>query len=494
MKKKRLKIGLLIIGSGLLILGGVLLSVAQRTSAGSIWKEIDKDAPSVDIRKGFADLVERVKPAVINIYTTQKIKMRRRDFGSPFFWDEDPFENFLKRFFNMPDTREFKRMSLGSGFIINSKKKLALTNYHVVARADEIMIKLGDSENDEYKAEIVGSDPEVDVALIKILDMEDVPKEVPLGDSDNLRVGDWVIAVGNPFGYSRTVTAGIVSAKGRILGDDRYDIYIQTDAPINFGNSGGPLFNIKGEVVGINTAINPNAQNIGFAIPVNVVKELLPDLVKGKKVARGWLGVNIQNMNKALARSFGLKKAKGVLVTQVIPDTPAEKYGLEDGDIILKYDGKVVKNVEHLRRMVGLTRPGKMVEIVVFRNGHKKTLHVKIASREGEIEEERISKGHNNHAKNVPLGLKVKELNKELRERLEIPDKVSGLVVIHIDKRSIFARTMLEKGDVIVSVNRRPVRSINEFRRLMKRAKKEGNVLLKVYRKGGYYYIAVELK
>jgi serine protease Do len=307
--------------------------------------------------------VKRVKPSVVNISTTTLVK--GPDLYDRFFGQANPFrdffgEDFYERFFGDMPQREFKQRSLGSGFIID-RDGYILTNNHVVEKAQSIKVRLSDEK--EYDAKVVGRDPKTDIALIKINTRQNLPV-APLGDSDSLEVGDWLIAIGNPFGLEHTVTAGIVSAKGRVIGAGPYDDFIQTDASINPGNSGGPLFNLNGEVVGINTAIVSGGQGIGFAIPINVAKELLPQLKTKGRVVRGWLGVMIQKVTPEIAKGFGLKESEGALVSDVMEGSPAEKAGIKRGDVIVSYNGKRIKEMDQLPKLVGTTEVGKKVKVV----------------------------------------------------------------------------------------------------------------------------------
>ncbi|MBM4388612.1 MAG: Do family serine endopeptidase, partial [Deltaproteobacteria bacterium] len=356
-----------------------------------IWKEDSKSAEVVDKNfnpgASFAPLVKTLKPAVVNIYTTQIIKQqfqKKPGFKHPFH--NDPFEDFFgddffRRFFGDVPEREFKRQSLGSGFIINDEGYL-LTNNHVVSDATVIKVKLDSGK--EFEAKLIGKDSKFDLALLKIDTKEKLPY-VPLGDSDVLEVGDWVIAIGNPFGLSHTVTAGIVSAKDRVIGAGPYDDFIQTDASINPGNSGGPLFNAKGEAVGINTAIHAAGQGIGFAVPVNLSKSFIKDILTKGKIVRGWLGVGIQPLTEDIAATLQLKTADGALISQVFENGPAQKSGIETGDVIVEFNGKKVSNETDLTRLVGLTEPGTTVKIKLIRDQGEKEIEVRIDERkEGE--------------------------------------------------------------------------------------------------------------
>jgi len=317
----------------------------------------------------FAELVKKEKPAVVNISTTQTVQGEGALSGRG-----HPFQEFFGDI--LP--QEFKGVSLGSGFIINPDG-LILTNHHVVEKAEKIQVRLSDKRR--FEAELIGLDPKTDIALIRIKNPELLPF-VQLGDSDRAEVGEWVVAIGNPFGLEQTVTVGIVSAKGRAIGSGPYDDYIQTDASINPGNSGGPLFNIQGEVIGINTAINPSGQGIGFAIPINQVKKVLGQLEKEGKVTRGWLGVMIQEFTKDLARSFGLKNGEGALVSDVFEDSPAALAGIKKGDVIVEFNGKKIGHMRQLPVAVAETPIGKQVSLKILRDGKEQIVLVRISKME----------------------------------------------------------------------------------------------------------------
>lgn len=342
-----------------------LVFFSSSTVAGDS-KESDTPARYKTKVFSFADIVRKEKPAVVNISTTEK--------GSPsgkFLPETHPP---LGDFFGNTLPNEFRGQSLGSGFIIK-EDGLILTNYHVIEKADKIIVRLSDER--EFEATVIGRDEKTDLALIKIADHRSLPI-VRLGDSDRLDVGEWVIAIGNPFGLEQTVTVGIVSAKGRTIGNGPFDDYIQTDASINPGNSGGPLFNINGEVVGINTAINPSGQGIGFAIPINQVKKVLDQLETYGKISRGWLGVMIQGLNEELARSFHLKNKDGALISDVFDRSPAFKAGLERGDVIIEFDGQKITQMRMLPPIVAETPIGKSVTLKTIRNGKERAVTVTI--------------------------------------------------------------------------------------------------------------------
>lgn len=423
----------------------------------------------------FADLAEKVKPAVVNISTSRV--MREEGLPSP-FGPGDPFRDFFERFFRgMP--REFRQQSLGSGFIIG-KEGLIITNNHVVERAQKIQVGLSNGER--YDATVIGRDPKTDIALIKI----SAGKELPvarLGDSNNLRTGDWVLAVGNPFGLAHTFTAGIVSAKGRTIGTGPYDDFIQTDASINPGNSGGPLFNLDGEVVGINTAIVPAGQGIGFAIPVNLAKEVLEQLEKRGRVVRGWLGVSIQKVTPELARSFGLSKDEGALVAGVVPGSPADKAEIRTGDVIIAFNEVPIKEMSELPRLVANTVAGKEVLIKVIRDKEEKTIRVKV----GEMPQEEAAL---EEPKKAELGLTLAEITPELARRYDLLDS-SGLVVIDVALGSPADEAQVQKGDVVLEVERLPVKTLKEYEQALARARGKETILFLIKSKRGNRFALV---
>ncbi len=451
--------------------------------------ETPAPAPNVKmIPASFADLAKKINPSVVNISTTKVFKTRK--FHHPFLGENDPFkyffgDDFYKKFFGEKFPREFKQRSLGSGFIIDPDGYI-LTNNHVVAKADKIVVKLESGK--EYKAKIIGTDPKTDVALIKI--KADKPlKAVTLGDSDKIRVGDWVVAIGNPFGLSHTVTAGIISAKGRVIGSGPYDDFIQTDASINPGNSGGPLIALDGTVIGINTAIIATGQGIGFAIPINMAKKIVPQLKEKGHVVRGWLGVYIQDITPELAKKFGLKEnQKGVLVSKVFKKSPAEKGGIKQGDVIVKFDGKRVHSSHELAIIVGQTKVGKKVDVVLVRNGETMTKTVKVGVRK---EEGEGGEGEG-EASRVPqeLGFEVQELTPDLAKRLDLKVK-EGILVVDVDQDGPAYEAGLRKNDVIVEVNRKKVTTLDEFEKAIS-MKSEGGYLFLVRRGEGALYIVVQ--
>jgi serine protease Do len=427
----------------------------------------DKGLPSL------SELIKSVKPSVVNISTTTVVKgpdLHERFFGgqqSPF---KDFFGNdFYEKFFGDAPKREFKHKSLGTGFIID-REGYILTNNHVVEKATTIKVKLSDEK--EYDAKVVGKDAKTDIALIKISAKQNLPVAA-FGDSDRLEVGDWVIAIGNPFGLEHTVTAGIVSAKGRVIGAGPYDDFIQTDASINPGNSGGPLFNLKGEVVGLNTAIVSGGQGIGFAIPINVAKEMLSQLKTKGKVARGWLGVVIQKVTPEIAKSFGLKDPEGALVSDVLEQSPAEKAGIKRGDIVVSFNGKRIKEMDMLPKLVGSTEIGKEAKVGIIRDG--KEIEVSIVV--DELKDESLQASRKMDVEK-DFGLVVQNITAEIAKHLGLKDK-SGVIITDVQPGSPAQDADLRSGDVIKEIDRRAIRNIVEFKDAMKKAKvKEGVVIL----------------
>jgi len=442
----------------------------------------DNSAP-----KSFADLVARVQNTVVNISTTHVVKTRpfMPPFGphSPFkdFFG-DQFDDFFQKFFGGIPQGEIKTKSLGSGVIIDKRKGYILTNNHVVAKADKIKVRL--TNHKIYDAKIVGRDPKTDIALIQIKNAKHLPEEAKLGDSDAIRVGDWVIAIGNPFGLGHTVTAGIISAKGRIIGAGPYDDFLQTDAAINPGNSGGPLFNMKGEVIGINTAIVAHGQGIGFAIPSNMAKAIVEQLIKTGRVIRGWLGVMIQEITPELADSIGYKGNKGALVADVLDRGPAKRAGIKRGDIILKFDNKVIPDAHTLSRVVSSTPPGKKVNIVIWRDGKEKTIEVKIGTMPAKGVEELGSTETN-------WGFEVQKLTPELAEEFGWSKTEKGLIVTEVEQGSPASVAGLRKGDLIKEVNRKPVANLRQYKKALKKGKK--NKLLLLVKRGKYtFYLLLQ--
>ncbi|MHB8783567.1 MAG: DegQ family serine endoprotease [Desulfobacteria bacterium] len=476
------------------VAAGVVLSAGFNVSpiARALWG--DKEKPAVVptaaglrmVPVDIPQLFKEVSPAVVNISTTQVVKFNRPRMRNP-FGQQDPFDEFFNNFFGrMP--KEQKRKSLGSGFIVSSDGYI-LTNNHVVEKADEVTVTLLDKE--EFKAKVVGTDPKIDIALIKI----DVKKKLPyvaLGDSDKLDVGEWVVAIGNPFGLGHTVTAGIVSAKGRIIGSGPYDDFIQTDASINPGNSGGPLFNLKGEVVGINTAIIQGGQGIGFATPIQLAKSVLDQLKDKGKVTRGWLGVYIQQLTPETAESLGISGKHGALVSDVTSGGPAEKAGIRSGDVIVAFDGKEIKDEHDLPQAVATTKPGKTVDVRLLRDGKEKTIAVTIAEMTGEP-----GKPAGGHDLSKNLGLTVQDITPDIAQRLETENR-KGVVVTGVEDGSPAADAGFNEGDIIRAIlrkdKRNPVANVAEFSKMVKKFQSDKTILFLVERGSGRILLTVKNK
>ncbi len=424
-----------------------------------------------------ADVAEKVMPAVVNLNTDKLVERR----AHPFF--DDPF---FRRFFDIPDGGDNQRQrlerSLGSGVVISADGYI-VTNNHVVENAESIRITFNDRET--FDAEVVGTDPQTDLALLKIKVNRPLP-HVSFGDSDHLRVGERVLAVGNPFGVGQTVTMGIVSAKGRSIGLMEYEDHIQTDASINPGNSGGALVNMRGEVIGINSAIlsrSGGSQGIGFAIPANMVQRIIAELKDEGAVTRAWLGVNIQGVTQAEAERAGLPRPQGVLVSSVTAGAPADKAGLKELDIILAINDKPVDTTQQLRNTVSLQPVGQEVELSLWREGKTITRKVKLEALPDQ-DQVATRRGTGPTADDGLEGVTVRELTPQLRSRASIPEDVNGLLVVDVDQRSRAAREGLARGDVIMEINRREVGSLREYREAMTRDANRP-VLLRVYKPQG---------
>jgi serine protease Do len=444
----------------------------------------EKDSNLSYGRPSFVELSKMVKPAVVNIRTEKVVKGRdrlSRYYSGPNMPRDFFGEDFFNRFFGEGPEREYKERSLGSGFVI-SKDGYILTNNHVVEGADKIKVRLSDDK--EFDGSVIGKDPKTDLALIKVEADLELPT-LELGDSDSLEVGEWVMAIGNPFGLEHTVTVGVVSAKGRVIGAGPYDDFIQTDASINPGNSGGPLVNIKGEVIGINTAIIAQGQGIGFAIPVKMAQEIVPQLKDKGRVVRGWLGVLVQKVTSELAESFGLPEGKGALVAKVEEESPAAKGGIEEGDIIITFDGQEIKEMDELPRIVAITPVGEKVKVVIFRDGKEKTLKVKV----GEMPEEKTEAFEKE--KEQDLGMTVQELTPELANRLGLVDD-EGVIVRSVEPGGPAEEAGIKRGDVIRELNRKPISDMDGFAKAIEKAKKDDNILLFVKRGEDTLYVVLK--
>ena len=430
-------------------------------------------ANSKPVPESFADLADKLMPSVVNISTTQTVRTTTNQF--PFqFPPGSPFGEMFKDF-ERPTER--KASSLGSGFIIDTKGTV-VTNNHVISGADDILVRIGDKE---YKAKVIGADPYMDIAVLKI-ETKDKFKPVNFGDSDKARVGDWAVAIGNPFGLGGTVTAGIISARNRDINLTRYDDFIQTDASINQGNSGGPLFNLKGEVIGINTAIIAPGQSgsigIGFAIPANAASNVIDQLIQFGETKRGWLGVRIQEVTKEIAEVEKLKKPQGALVASVGENSPADKAGIKAGDIILNFDGKKIDTMRTLPKVVASTQVGKSVELKIWRN--KKLISKRLilgrleSSEEFKEKKTKIVKKVEDIEK---LKIAVRDITDEDISSRNLSKKTEGVVITEISNRSPL-NNLLSINDIIIEVQKTPIKSSSDLKRLVDNIFKKGEKTL----------------
>jgi len=451
---------------GVMIAGGVtpgpIVSSAPRRTAAPA-----EPKPAVARAAGgvvnFADVAERINPAVVNIDATSKTSRERRR------GDEDPGRDL-----------DGPRQGSGSGFLID-REGFILTNHHVIAGAERITVTMSDGR--AFRGTVVGADPAIDVALLKVPGDGHLP-EAALGNSDDLRVGEWVCAIGNPLGYVHSVTVGVVSFIGRKLFDKSLDDYIQTDAAINFGNSGGPLINSAGEVVGINSAISSRASNIGFAVPINQAVAILPQLKERGRVSRGFIGVGLTDVTPALQRALNVTVAKGAMIQDVTPGSPAERAGLHVYDVIVEVEGRQVINNEEVIRDISARQPGSLARLEIVRDGRKQTAQVKLAERPPR---DRTPDGLEDlgprprprlpEPSETPLGLTVRELDRGVVGRLEIPDTVTGVMISRVDPTGSGFQALLRRGFVIMEINRRPVSSVAEYQRIIAAAR-PGDILV----------------
>lgn len=464
-----------VVAAAAILAGGPMVAPDNyATSAAGSRPEKTAGAPA-----DFTELAENAGPAVVNIRTEKTVEgqdqMFRHFFGprgrdgqnprSP--GGQHPFDEFFDRFFGQQDPREFKQRSLGSGFIMDSSGHI-VTNNHVIENADEIQVKLKSGR--EYDAEIIGTDPNTDLALIKIETDDELPV-LELGDSDAMQIGQWVLAIGNPFGLDHTVTAGIISAKGRAIGAGPYDNFIQTDASINPGNSGGPLLNMEGEVIGINTAIVAGGTGIGFAIPSGMASDIISQLKKSGEVTRGWLGVGIQELDDDLKEYYDTDT--GVLVSQVFEGDPADEAGIESNDIIVSVNGSKVDSPRELSRTIAEIRPGEKAEIKFIRDGETRTAEVTLSKRD---EEEMAKRDRQpEEPETGGLGITVSDITRDIARQLELND-TSGAVVTEVETGSKAAQAGFRQGDIVKEVNHNPVKSAEEFQQYVAGAD-EGDTL-----------------
>jgi len=473
---------LFVLGISILVLLLGLFFCVGKDKANSLPKN-DKLVTARSLGQAFVEVAKKVQPCVVNITTEKTITMRPWErFGEDFF-KGSPFEEFFRGFGFTPREkgREYrqKQRSAGSGVIVDPEGYI-LTNNHVIEGADKIKVRLNDGR--EFVATVKGQDPRTDLAVLHIK-AKDLPVAV-LGDSDKLEVGEWAIAIGNPFGLEHTVTVGVISAKGRSgLGTGTYEDFIQTDASINPGNSGGPLVNIDGEVIGINAMIIQPGTGIGFAIPINMAKQILNDLIKKGKVTRPWLGISVQDLSPELAEHFKLKEKEGALISQVYPGTGAEKAGLATGDIIKSVDDKPIKNVSELIKEIQKKKVGQKVKIEVLRDGKPMTFEVTTSEMPEKAE---LQKEYESEEK---FGARVQELTPQLAARYKISGVKHGVVVVEVMEGGLAEEIGLQEGDVILEINRKKIEKMKDFEKAIREAKVEKGILFHIHRKGSSFYL-----
>jgi serine protease Do len=472
MSKRFTFITLALSSSVAFLVGVILAGGVERTpvvSSAPVHETGTHDRPKPASLSGavnFADVAERINPAVVNIDSASKRAARAPSRPSPGY--DDPADGARER--------ELPRNGAGSGFIVD-RNGYILTNYHVVEGADRITVTLADGR--AFRGKVVGSDPAIDVALVHIPNVSNLP-EAPLGNSDELRAGEWVCAIGHPLGYVHSVTVGVVSFIGRKIFDQSLDDYIQTDAAINFGNSGGPLINSRGEVVGINSAISSRALSIGFALPINQAVAVLPQLKATGRVSRGFIGVTLTDVTPALQRALGLAVGDGAMVQDITARSPAERAGLRPYDVIVEVEGQRVTSNQELIQNISARQPGSMARLEVVREGRRQTMSVKLAERpaKGAANSDEDGSDRLTGAPSttrpvdaqVPLGVTVREMDRRFVGRLEIPESVQGVIVQRVDPTGA-ARQVLDRGFVILEVNRKPTPTVADYERIVAAAK-----------------------
>ena len=474
----------------LIVLGMVVCLVCPGTALFA--EESVSDQALVTGLPDFSPLIEKLSPVTVNISSSRTVNAGTSQFGRNPFGDRgDPSgdffgDDFFRHFFGGDPNQEFQQKSLGSGFIIDPAGFI-LTNNHVIDGADEIKVKT--YADNEYIAEVVGTDPKTDLALLKIkVHKGETFQAANFGDSDALNVGEWVIAIGNPFGLQATVTAGIVSAKWRKIGASPYEDFIQTDASINPGNSGGPLFNLRGEVVGVNSMIySPSGGNvgIGFAIPINLASNVVQQLKDSGRVVRGWLGVVVQTVTPDLAQSFGLEDGRGALVADLASGGPADTAGLKRGDIIIRFNDKPIGEMSDLPMLVAQTPIGQKVTVTVLRDGKTRKISVKIGELKENREPDMLSQNSN-----VDMGMNIREITPELVQALGLTED-KGILIVTVEPGSIAGNAGLTKGDVIKEINRSSITTLTDFNAALKKAREE-NILLLVKRGRSSLWVVVK--
>lgn len=490
------------IGLGIFVATGLFLTVAANKPVldtspppGAIPESVI--APAEQLGRAFAAVAAHVKPAVVSVYSEKTIRFQHPDFQFPF--GDDFFHQFFGGQFQFPQEHgqpkeyEMPQSGMGSGMILDRQGHI-LTNYHVVKDVDNIKVQLSDKRT--FEAKIVGTDQKTDVAILELKGA--IPGNLPtvqLGDSDALEVGNLVMAIGAPFGLTQTVTTGIISAKGRSdVGIADYENFLQTDAPINPGNSGGPLINMHGEVIGMNSAIETSVgqfAGVGFAIPVNMIKRMLPTLIKGGKITRGMLGISIQNVTKELAGQFNLPDNKGALISQVHKDSPADKAGLRAGDVIVRFDGKEVDDTGQLRNLVAVTAPGTTTTVEAIRNGRKKTFTVTIGKMAAGIVESASPPGGGSTNRLDKLGLSVQTLTADLARQFDVKGQ-RGVLITEVEDGSLASMSGLQPGDLIVEADRKPVANAGELQAILNQDKNQ--ILLLIKRKDENLFVVFRLK
>ena len=452
----------------------VILSIALLAGGGWQAAAVARAGDISMVPANFTELAEKAKPGVVNISTERTIKgggrVYRHFFGEPFGEHQSPFEDFFGPFYNQPG-QDHKERSLGSGFVID-KEGYIVTNNHVVAEADEIRVKLYNGK--EYDAEVVGRDSKTDVALIKIKGAKNLTP-LPLGNSEALKVGTWVVAIGSPFGLEQTVTQGIVSAKGRNIGAGNYDDFIQTDASINPGNSGGPLLNLQGEVIGMNTAIVARGQGIGFAIPINMARDIVNQLQEKGEVTRGWLGVQIRDLDESLANYYNMEPFSAVYVENVVPGDPADQAGIRSGDIIVSVDRQKVSSGRELASLIASIPIGQRTEIVLLRNGDEKKISVKIAKQSADEVKMAGSKSNSDD-----IGLQVTDLSAENISQFGLDEDEKGVLVIEVESGSRADEAGVKVGDVVKGINLHKIDNLKDYESLMNKVDKKKPINLLV--------------
>jgi serine protease Do len=437
----------------------------------------------------FTGIVEDAKDSIVNISTKTRAKPgKSKNFEIPELPEGSPFGELFDKFFDRDELERRRRdgQSLGSGFIV-SKDGYILTNHHVIAGADEVIVRM--SNRKEYDARVIGSDEASDIAVLKV-EAEELPI-LEFGDSDKLKVGEWVLAIGSPFGFDQSVTAGIVSAKGRSLPSDNYVPFIQTDVAINPGNSGGPLFNLKGEVIGINSQIYSRTggfMGLSFAIPIEMAIDVASQIKETGSVSRGWLGVLIQEVTRELAESFGMENPHGALVAKVLDESPAAAAGLEVGDVIVEFNGKKVLRSSGLPPLVGRAKVGEESQVTVIRNKQRRQIGVRIAELPTEITQAAYKPEDENAREDFALGMKVEELGKDASKRLKIE---SGVQVTEVDEYGPASDAGIQKGDVITMIDNREVGSLDDFESITDELKSGKSVALLVQRRAGPVFLAI---